>query len=117
VRALRLAMAQRVGADGELLARIGQVPGETLARGLPARRQLGGQAVRAEGHRRSGGRRSGVGRRGLARLLRGNLARSPYALRTASASWSPSRSTDASRILNFWTLPVIVIGNSSTKIT
>ena len=44
-------------------------------------------------------------------------ARRPYALRTAAASCSPSRSTDASRILNFWTLPVIVIGNSSTKIT
>ena len=41
----------------------------------------------------------------------------PYALRTAAASWSPRRSIDASRILNFWTLPVIVIGNWSTNNT
>ena len=33
------------------------------------------------------------------------------------ASASPSSSTAASRILYFWTLPVTVIGNSSTKVT
>jgi hypothetical protein len=44
-------------------------------------------------------------------------ARRAYALRTAAAACNPSRSIVSSRILNFCTLPVTVIGNSSAKTT
>ena len=35
-------------------------------------------------------------------------------IQAVTASFSPSFSIEISRILYFWTLPVIVIGNSST---
>ena len=40
-----------------------------------------------------------------------------YAVITPAADSRPSRLIESSRILYFWTLPVIVIGNSSTRIT
>ena len=40
-----------------------------------------------------------------------------YALRTSAAPSKPSSSIETSRILNFWTFPVTVMGNSSVMRT
>src|SRR6185503_20534534 len=39
----------------------------------------------------------------------------PQAVGSEAAACSPSSATATSRILNFWTLPVTVVGNSSTN--
>jgi len=44
-------------------------------------------------------------------------AREPYALFTAAASSNPSRAIASSRILNFCTFPVTVIGKASVNTT
>ena len=63
----------------------------------------------------------GVRRGGSGDVRRGDVGRSgaggDQALRTAAADCSPRVPIDDSRILNFWILPVTVIGNSSTNCT
>ena len=49
--------------------------------------------------------------------VRAGGLRSATAVAIAAASASPSSSIAVSRILNFWTLPVTVIGNESTSFT
>ncbi len=71
--------------------------------------QVGGTA---SGSWRAGGRRC-PGRHARWRRLRG----AGYAVAIAAASPSPSSSIAVSRILNFCTLPVTVIGNESTSFT
>src|SRR3954469_21759241 len=51
------------------------------------------------------------------RRLTGGGAARVQAVRVPAASARPSCSIDVSRILNFWILPVTVIGNSSTNTT
>ncbi len=72
-----------------------------LPEGWQAREQ-GGQQDQAEGR---------VPERG--RDPAGNPGQQLQAVRTAAADWSPSSSTASSRILYFWTLPLIVIGHIS----
>jgi len=43
--------------------------------------------------------------------------RTTQAVRVAAAAARPSSETEVSRILNFWTLPVTVMGNSSVTRT
>ena len=53
--------------------------------------------------------------RDVATLLGVEAKRPRYAVRTPAALDRPSSSTATSRILNFWILPVTVIGNASTN--
>ena len=68
-------------------------PARLPERGQP--RQEGGAQDQAQGPQRDPGRQQF------------------QAVRTAAAAWSPSSSTAISRILYFWTLPLIVIGHIS----
>jgi hypothetical protein len=72
--------------------------------------RFGGGAVRFDGgavrFRRRGGAVPELGR----------CARGAYAVAIAAAAPSPSSSVAVSRILNFCTLPVTVIGKESTNL-
>ena len=108
----------RHGVDHELVRPGGAVADLALERAGAQLLAERGEVVRLERLERGAVMRPRLAARLVGLVVVGRCAHPPEATHGyAVAASRPSSSTAASRILNFWILPVTVIGNSSTKAT